>query len=707
MSFWEANKTGERKNCYTLTASGPGADDLRKMLENAKVYDIEGDDGEEKRMFGLHLDSMTAEQAQQWFCAFQVADKHCPMQIICKIDGTPPKQPVSCTVFVSPQPICDKKKDCLKYAKEHDQRLNLATDQGKGALSGKKDHVQDRKLLTGSHFQIGDVGTTTVDFEGMYRDAKKKHDELLVMLKKYLAALVKRTGAPWVITLHKGNAMRRLVKAPHHSHCRLLKPGEFDPPAAGEKLLRQLGPGVSREPTSHLNGNDPHGSERRRQRVRTEREGQADPTGNHQGKRPPHAKMSEPAPQSAQKQNTTPQQPTQPTQESSTRSPKGGIGNNAAHRTEQKGSTQPSHDGPFENENSFVAPTSLDFDGNNQGTSSGTQAAAQQEETARLDEDFAMMAFEHPATDVHTALSDHDKEFLQQQMSGNAEEIVAQCGGHTLYREKLQNLLNREWLTDDVINCYMRLLAIRDAKACAKDRDRKPCSFFSSLFYTKLMNIGHRDRADQYKYKNVQRWSKKVPSTLWIIIWNACTYISCRSARAFLRLTPSFFTRVGGDLFALDKIFIPINQNNQHWTCVVVSVQEKCIRYYDSFGLFNREITTKIGSYLAHEHYDKKSIDLDVTQWTQERGMTTRQQFNGTDCGIFVSMYCDFLANGDDLAFTEEDMNRCRARMALSILKLKRYASAAVANTNDPVPDNDDNDDGSEVMVVEQGNVAV
>ncbi len=52
-----------------------------------------------------------------------------------------------------------------------------------------------------------------------------------------------------------------------------------------------------------------------------------------------------------------------------------------------------------------------------------------------------------------------------------------------------------------------------------------------------------------YNYENVSRWSKKLP---------------------------------GKDIFNLKKIFILININNQHWTCIAICMKEKRIQYYDS-----------------------------------------------------------------------------------------------------------------------------
>jgi Ulp1 family protease len=52
-----------------------------------------------------------------------------------------------------------------------------------------------------------------------------------------------------------------------------------------------------------------------------------------------------------------------------------------------------------------------------------------------------------------------------------------------------------------------------------------------------------------YNYENVSRRAKKLP---------------------------------GKDIFNLKNIFIPINKNNHHWTCIVIFMKEKRIQYYDS-----------------------------------------------------------------------------------------------------------------------------
>lgn len=45
---------------------------------------------------------------------------------------------------------------------------------------------------------------------------------------------------------------------------------------------------------------------------------------------------------------------------------------------------------------------------------------------------------------------------------------------------------------------------------------------------------------------------------------------------------PGFVLQV--DLFAKDRIIIPINLGNSHWVCSAINIREKRFEYYDSLG---------------------------------------------------------------------------------------------------------------------------
>ena len=141
-----------------------------------------------------------------------------------------------------------------------------------------------------------------------------------------------------------------------------------------------------------------------------------------------------------------------------------------------------------------------------------------------------------------------------------------------------------------------------------------------------------------YNYSNVKRWSRRVP---------------------------------GQDIFELDKIFIPVNQEDgTHWGCAVIYVQDKKIQFYDSLHKNGEEYLRAIFQYLKDEWEDKRGGELpDAEQWTL---ITTRNctpmQHNSFDCGVFTCMFADFISMGYDLAFNQAHIDYCRNRILRSVL---------------------------------------
>ena len=43
--------------------------------------------------------------------------------------------------------------------------------------------------------------------------------------------------------------------------------------------------------------------------------------------------------------------------------------------------------------------------------------------------------------------------------------------------------------------------------------------------------------------------------------------------------------------------------------------------------------------------------------------------FVGVDCGVFTCMFCDFISNDCSLVFNQDHINKCRDRIAISIMK--------------------------------------
>jgi len=238
------------------------------------------------------------------------------------------------------------------------------------------------------------------------------------------------------------------------------------------------------------------------------------------------------------------------------------------------------------------------------------------------------------------ALNEDEREIVDTAIHGmgHGGEIIAQAGADSVQRASMQTLKPGMWLNDEVIHYFYIMLAKRDEELCTNDPERKRSHFFKSFFITKLLNEGNASCDGKYEYRNVKRWSKKVP---------------------------------GKDIFNLDKILFPINMGNMHWICAAIFMKEKRIQIYDSMGSNGNRYLEALFNYVQDEHMDKKKAplpDADSWQLIPTQGDTPRQT-NGHDCGVFTCMFADFLSKDTALVFNQEHINQCRERIALSIMK--------------------------------------
>eukprot|EP01039_Chlorochromonas_danica_P002907 gene2907-3173_t len=214
---------------------------------------------------------------------------------------------------------------------------------------------------------------------------------------------------------------------------------------------------------------------------------------------------------------------------------------------------------------------------------------------------------------------------LLERSGGNNGQIVIDKFSIDMTREKIVCLREYTWLNDEVINFYMCMLQERDKALCEKYTGRKPSHYFNSFFMTKLQEGG------KYAYSQVRRWSRKF------------------------------------DVFALEKVFIPINIHNTHWTLAVVYMQEKKIVFYDSMSGGGMVYLRDLKRWVADEHRDKKGTDLDMSSWTTMSAQGIPQQRNGYDCGVFVVMCADYLTDDLPLTYRQEEMSENRLKIAASI----------------------------------------
>mmetsp|Transcript_15098 Transcript_15098/g.30446 ORF Transcript_15098/g.30446 Transcript_15098/m.30446 type:complete len:257 (+) Transcript_15098:1427-2197(+) len=227
-------------------------------------------------------------------------------------------------------------------------------------------------------------------------------------------------------------------------------------------------------------------------------------------------------------------------------------------------------------------------------------------------------------------LTDEEKEVVKEIMRGASKDAVVStfnCDPITL--KSIRKLRPSNKLNDEVVNIFMAVMRYHDSVLCDEDPSRSPSHCFNTHFIDKLVKDGH---------DGVKRWSKKVP---------------------------------GKNIFALDKVFVPINVDDWHWRLAVISMKEKTIQCIDSMGLPGTSHLEALKGYFEAEHEAKKGAPLpDADDWELIEGTSeTPQQENGFDCGVFMLMACILLAVGEPLDFSQEDIALFRERITVLICK--------------------------------------
>ncbi|KAM4770044.1 sentrin-specific protease 2 isoform 5-T5 [Cyanocitta cristata] len=202
---------------------------------------------------------------------------------------------------------------------------------------------------------------------------------------------------------------------------------------------------------------------------------------------------------------------------------------------------------------------------------------------------------------------------------GEPEDVLSRAFKLAVTREDICTLQPLGWLNDSIMNFYMNLLVERSKK------EGYPAVYaFSTFFYSKLSSTSH---------KGVKKWTK------------------------------------GVDIFKHDVILVPIHVRI-HWTLLVVDLREKAIKYFDSLGQKGDHICKTVLKYLEEESKEKRNIELTASEWTLRSlgAEEIPQQSNGSDCGVFVCKFADFISRDKPIIFTPEHMPYFRRKMVWEII---------------------------------------
>lgn len=205
------------------------------------------------------------------------------------------------------------------------------------------------------------------------------------------------------------------------------------------------------------------------------------------------------------------------------------------------------------------------------------------------------------AVDAH---ADHANELNQQIHSilriRRPDFVFRREFGHTVTRSKLANFENLNWLNDENVDFYFKMVCWS-----ASDCLVLPCAFYL------------------------------------LLTWEAQQL----QGRPTVFHQASQFT-IAVDLFAFRLVFIPIIEN-QHWTLAVVNNQDHTIDYYDSLGGCNFPVQVQmfIGQELRRHNRDEI--------WCLRIVTDHPRQYNGSDCGPFICQYGKHLAFRLEMLFNQ------------------------------------------------------
>lgn len=229
-------------------------------------------------------------------------------------------------------------------------------------------------------------------------------------------------------------------------------------------------------------------------------------------------------------------------------------------------------------------------------------------------------------------LTSEEKALADRSLAGdaNGSDVVASRFSVDLTRKQLACLRPGQWLNDEVINFYYKLLQERSKKLAGGPK----CWFPNSFFWPKLSGAGH----DNYSFKEVKRWTIKAKI----------------------------------DIFELDYVLFPMNIGESHWAMGVIDIRENGFRYFDSmFCKPHRNFVPFLRHYVQDEHKARKGKEIQgIEDWDLIRHKTpVPQQNNGYDCGVFTCFFADYVSAGRELEFDQDDMPDLRLRLCARVVR--------------------------------------
>lgn len=205
------------------------------------------------------------------------------------------------------------------------------------------------------------------------------------------------------------------------------------------------------------------------------------------------------------------------------------------------------------------------------------------------------------------AVIDPHADALLAASGGDTSEVMV-SHGEAVLRSDLHSLLPNGWLTSVVINAFMRHL---------HNLQVADCFFLSTHFFQRLTQ-------PSYSYSRVRRWVKAAD-------------------------------------IDRDKVILPVNYADVHWTLVVIEPRVRRVTHYDPLGIHAQQLRHDVTRCVADMPWGP-----DNSTWKQVRSSTPRQH-STDDSGVFICMRALYETLGSP-GFTQSDVLHARRAIAQAVV---------------------------------------
>lgn len=214
---------------------------------------------------------------------------------------------------------------------------------------------------------------------------------------------------------------------------------------------------------------------------------------------------------------------------------------------------------------------------------------------------------------------------------------IASIPGAGVESHDIQKLSPRQWLNDEVINFYLKMIERRSGIAAQKRAEALQAK-------ERVAANEYADETQRTKDLTLLEEVKK----RWNGVWNVHVF----NTFFYEKLLKQGYAGVRQwtrkvDIFTKDLILLPINLGQAHWVCAAINMRKLRFEYYDSMHSYNRKAFDVLSDYVQNEYNDKKKGEfgqLDLSGWKRYFSQQSPIQANGYDCGVFASMTIEQLS---------------------------------------------------------------